>query len=97
MARSRVCPILRCFVLPTIGSKISVFFVILTTFQIPICISVGWSCMICYGKEYITTFLIREFMTIAMFFKLDLLLLYVLPKSVQIPMLCRASIFYSLE
>ena len=31
---------------------LSLFFVILTTFLIPICISVGWSGMISYGKEY---------------------------------------------
>ncbi|KAI3899197.1 hypothetical protein MKW92_005661 [Papaver armeniacum] len=44
---------------------ISLFFVILTTFLIPICISVGWSSMRSYGKEYITTSLILEFLMIA--------------------------------
>ncbi|CAN6888542.1 unnamed protein product [Brassica oleracea] len=65
---------------------ISLFFVILTTFLIPICISVGWSGMRSYGKEYITAFLIREFLMIAVFRMLDLLLFYVFPKSVPIPM-----------
>ena len=46
---------------------ISLFFVILTTFLIPICILVGWSCMRSYGKEYIMTFLIREFIMIVVF------------------------------
>uniref|UniRef100_A0A453GT90 NADH-ubiquinone oxidoreductase chain 4 n=1 Tax=Aegilops tauschii subsp. strangulata TaxID=200361 RepID=A0A453GT90_AEGTS len=40
----------------------SLFFMILTTFLIPICISVGWSGMRSFGKEYITAFLIREFL-----------------------------------
>nr|BAD66789.1 NADH dehydrogenase subunit 4 [Beta vulgaris subsp. vulgaris] len=66
---------------------ISLFFVILTTFLIPICILVGWSGMRSYGKEYITASLIREFLMIAVFCMLDLLLFYVLSESVPIPML----------
>ncbi|KAI3664449.1 hypothetical protein L1987_89023 [Smallanthus sonchifolius] len=69
---------------------ISLFFVILTTFLIPICILVGWSGMRSYGKEYITASLIREFLMIAVFRMLDPLLFYVLPESVLIPMLCGA-------
>ncbi|KAK9081101.1 hypothetical protein Scep_031076 [Stephania cephalantha] len=65
---------------------LSLFFVILTTFLIPICISVGWSGMRSYGKEYITASLIREFLMIAVFRMLDPLLFYVLPESVLIPM-----------
>nr|YP_010960208.1 NADH dehydrogenase subunit 4 [Chamaemelum nobile]WNG77814.1 NADH dehydrogenase subunit 4 [Chamaemelum nobile] len=65
---------------------ISLFFVILTTFLIPICILVGWSGMRSYGKEYITASLIREFLMIAVFRMLDPLLFYVLPESVLIPM-----------
>ncbi|RWR94992.1 NADH dehydrogenase subunit 4 mitochondrion [Cinnamomum micranthum f. kanehirae] len=68
---------------------ISLFFVILTTFLIPICISVGWSGMRSYGKEYITASLIREFLMIAVSRMLDPLLFYVLPESVPIPMLQR--------
>nr|YP_010943891.1 NADH dehydrogenase subunit 4 [Blumea megacephala]YP_010943954.1 NADH dehydrogenase subunit 4 [Carpesium leptophyllum]YP_010943990.1 NADH dehydrogenase subunit 4 [Duhaldea cappa]WLW15529.1 NADH dehydrogenase subunit 4 [Blumea megacephala]WLW15590.1 NADH dehydrogenase subunit 4 [Carpesium leptophyllum]WLW15629.1 NADH dehydrogenase subunit 4 [Duhaldea cappa] len=65
---------------------ISLFFVILTTFLIPICILVGWSGMRSYGKEYITASLICEFLMIAVFRMLDPLLFYVLPESVLIPM-----------
>nr|YP_009867097.1 NADH dehydrogenase subunit 4 [Rotheca serrata]QKG04076.1 NADH dehydrogenase subunit 4 [Rotheca serrata] len=65
---------------------LSLFFVILTTFLIPICILVGWSGMRSYGKEYITASLIREFLMIAVFCMLDPLLFYVLPESVPIPM-----------
>nr|AZP40305.1 NADH dehydrogenase subunit 4 [Cucumis melo var. momordica]UGV21728.1 NADH dehydrogenase subunit 4 [Cucumis melo subsp. agrestis] len=66
---------------------ISLFFVILTTFLIPICILVGWSGMRSYGKEYITASLIRSFLMIAVFRMLDPLLFYVLPESVPIPMI----------
>lgn len=69
---------------------ISLFFVILTTFLIPICILVGWSGMRSYGKEYIIAFLICEFLMIAVFCMLDLLLFYVFFESVLIPMLCGA-------
>nr|QPK67106.1 NADH dehydrogenase subunit 4 [Erodium chrysanthum]QPK67107.1 NADH dehydrogenase subunit 4 [Erodium gruinum] len=65
---------------------ISLFFVILTTFLIPICILVGWSGMRNFGKEYIIAFLICEFLMIAVFCMLDLLLFYVFFESVLIPM-----------
>ncbi|VAI78505.1 unnamed protein product [Triticum turgidum subsp. durum] len=61
---------------------------ILTTFLIPICISMGWSGLRSFGKEYITTFLIREFVMIAVSCMLDPLLFYVLSESMAIPMLC---------
>ncbi|XP_044356598.1 NADH-ubiquinone oxidoreductase chain 4-like [Triticum aestivum] len=69
---------------------LSLFFMILTTFLIPICISVGWYGMRSFGKEYITAFLIREFLMIAVSCMLDPLLFYVLSESVPIPMLCGA-------
>ncbi|KAG2269789.1 hypothetical protein Bca52824_064344 [Brassica carinata] len=72
---------------------ISLFFVILTTFLIPICISVGWSGMRSYGKEYITAFLIREFLMIAVFRMLDLLLFYVFPKAAN-PYVVRSGVSY---
>nr|XP_045087806.1 NADH-ubiquinone oxidoreductase chain 4-like [Aegilops tauschii subsp. strangulata] len=69
---------------------LSLFFVILTTFLIPICISVGWSGIRSFGEEYITTFLIREFLMIPVPSMLDTLLFYVLSESVPIPVLCGA-------
>lgn len=69
---------------------ISLFFVVLTTFLIPICILVGWSSIESYGKEYVIVFLICEFLMIAVFCMLDLLLFYVFFESVLIPMLCGA-------
>lgn len=69
---------------------ISLFFVVLTTFLIPICILVGWSSTESYGKEYVIAFPIREFLMIAVSRMPDLLLFHVLPESVLIPMLCGA-------
>nr|YP_009755788.1 NADH dehydrogenase subunit 4 [Gonatozygon brebissonii]QIQ23066.1 NADH dehydrogenase subunit 4 [Gonatozygon brebissonii] len=65
---------------------ISVFFVILTTFLVPICILVGWSNIKNYKKEYIIAFLVLESFMIAVFCMLDLLLFYVFFESVLIPM-----------
>jgi proton-translocating NADH-quinone oxidoreductase chain M len=65
---------------------ISLFFVILTTFLVPICILVGWSNVKNYKKEYIIAFLILESFMIAVFCMLDLLLFYVFFESVLIPM-----------
>ncbi|KAF2926558.1 hypothetical protein DAI22_06g136300 [Oryza sativa Japonica Group] len=65
---------------------LSLFLVILTTFLIPNCISVGWSGMRSFRKEYITAFLIREFLMIVVSYMLDPLLFYVLSESVPIPM-----------
>lgn len=65
---------------------LSLFFVILTTLLIPICILVGWSSIRHFGKEYIISFLICEFLMIAVFCMLDLLLFYVFFESVLIPM-----------
>nr|BCX55446.1 NADH dehydrogenase subunit 4 [Scopelophila cataractae] len=66
---------------------ISLFFVVLTTFLIPICILVGWSSIKSYKKEYMIAFLICESFMIAVFCMLDLLLFYVFFESVLIPML----------
>nr|WNR49290.1 NADH dehydrogenase subunit 4 [Acorus tatarinowii] len=63
---------------------LSLFFVILTTFLIPICILVGWDKV--DSKEYILSFLICEFIMIAVFCMLDLILFYVFFESVLIPM-----------
>jgi NADH-ubiquinone oxidoreductase chain 4 len=77
--------------LPYIGIVgISLFFVVLTTFLIPICILVGRSSIKSYKREYMIAFLICESFLIAVFCMLDLLLFYVFFESVLIPMLCGA-------
>ena len=65
---------------------ISLLFVILTTFLVPMCILVGWSNIHNYAKEYIICFLVLESFMIAVFCMLDLLLFYVFFESVLIPM-----------
>ena len=65
---------------------ISLFFVILTTFLVPVCILVAWSSVKNYKKEYIIAFLVLESFMIAVFCMLDLLLFYVFFESVLIPM-----------
>lgn len=65
---------------------ISLFFVILTTFLVPICLLVGWSSIQKSKKEYIIAFLVLESLMIAVFCMLDLLLFYVFFESVLIPM-----------
>jgi NADH:ubiquinone oxidoreductase subunit 4 (subunit M) len=65
---------------------ISLFFVILTTFLIPICILTGWDSIKIYVKEYIIAFLITETLLITVFTVLDLLLFYIFFESILIPM-----------
>ena len=65
---------------------ISLFFVILTTFLIPVCILVSWNSITAYVKEYCIAFLMLESLMIAVFSVLDLLLFYIFFESVLIPM-----------
>nr|AJP33439.1 NADH dehydrogenase subunit 4 [Araucaria heterophylla] len=65
---------------------ISLFFVVLTTFLIPIRILAGWSSIESYAKEYVIVFPICEFLMIAVFCMLDLLLFHAFSESVLIPM-----------
>jgi NADH:ubiquinone oxidoreductase subunit 4 (subunit M) len=65
---------------------ISLFFVILTTFLIPICLLVGWTSIKKNIKEYVIAFLVLESFMLAVFCILDLLLFYVFFESVLIPM-----------
>jgi proton-translocating NADH-quinone oxidoreductase chain M len=65
---------------------ISLFFIILTTFLIPICILTGWDSIKNHVKEYMILFLILESILINVFCVLDLLLFYIFFESVLIPM-----------
>ena len=65
---------------------ISLFFVLLTTFLINICILLSWQSVIFYVKEYLISFLLLEFFLIQVFCVLDLLLFYIFFESVLIPM-----------
>ena len=75
---------------------ISLFFILLTTFLIPVCILVGW--MGEYAvKEYCIAFLILEALTIAVFSVMDLLLFYIFFESVLIPMFIIIGVWGSRE
>lgn len=65
---------------------ISIFFLLLTTLLIPICILVSWNSINYKLKEYLISFLILEFLLIGVFCILDLLLFYIFFESVLIPM-----------
>ena len=65
---------------------ISLFFVILTTFLIPICLLTSWNSVKIYIKEYIIAFLVIESLLISVFIVLDLLLFYIFFESILIPM-----------
>jgi proton-translocating NADH-quinone oxidoreductase chain M len=65
---------------------ISIFFLLLTTLLIPICILISWNSINYKLKEYLISFLILEFLLIGVFCILDLLLFYIFFESVLIPM-----------
>nr|YP_010470390.1 NADH dehydrogenase subunit 4 [Symbiochloris sp. SG-2018]UVF37878.1 NADH dehydrogenase subunit 4 [Symbiochloris sp. SG-2018] len=65
---------------------ISLFFILLTTFLIPICLLVSWVSMNQYIREYCICLLVLESLLIAVFSTLDLLLFYVFFEGVVIPM-----------
>lgn len=76
---------------------ISLFFVLLTTFLIPVCILVSWNSITAYVKEYCIAFLILESLMIAVFAVLDLLLFYIFFESVLIPMFIIIGVWGSRE
>ena len=65
---------------------ISLFFIILTTFLVPVCLLVGWVNITKHVKEYCIAFLLLETCMLAVFCMLDLLLFYVFFESVLLPM-----------
>jgi NADH-quinone oxidoreductase subunit M len=65
---------------------ISVLFVILTTFLMPLCILASWESVQTRVKEYMLAFLILETMMIGVFCALDVVLFYVFFEGVLIPM-----------
>lgn len=76
---------------------ISLFFLLLTTMLIPICILISWSSVKKDLKEYLIAFLLLEFFLIGVFCILDLLLFYVFFESVLIPMFLIVGIWGSRE
>ncbi len=65
---------------------ISVWFVLLSTFLMPVCILASWSSITRRVKEYLIAFLLLETMMIGAFIALDVFLFYVFFEAVLIPM-----------
>ncbi len=65
---------------------ISLFFILLTTFLMPICILTGWKTITKRVKEYMIAFLLLESLIIGVFCALDFLLFYLFFEAVLIPM-----------
>lgn len=76
---------------------ISLFFILLTTFLIMLCILVSWESVNNYLKEYLISFLLLEFLLIQVFSVIDLLLFYIYFESVLIPMFLIIGIWGSRE
>lgn len=76
---------------------ISLFFVILSAFLVPVCILVSWNNITSYVKEYCIAFLVLETLMIAVFSVLDLLLFYIFFESVLIPMFIIIGVWGSRE
>ena len=76
---------------------ISIFFVILTTLLIFLCLLTSWNSINYNLKEYLISFLIMEFFLIGVFCILDLLLFYIFFESVLIPMYLIIGIWGSRE
>lgn len=82
----------------TVGlDGISLFFLILTTFLIVICILCSWNSVNFFVKEFIICFLFLEFCLIQVFCVLDLFLFYIFFESVLIPMFLIVGIWGSRE
>lgn len=76
---------------------ISIFFLLLTTMLIPICILLSWSSVKKDVKEYLIAFLLLEFFLIGVFCILDLLLFYIFFESVLLPMFLIVGVWGSRE
>jgi proton-translocating NADH-quinone oxidoreductase chain M len=76
---------------------ISLFFILLTTFLIPICILAGWRNITSNLKSFLILFLFLEVFLLVIFSVLDLVLFYIFFESVLIPMFLIIGIWGSRE
>lgn len=76
---------------------ISLFFLLLTTLLIPLCILISWNSIHSNLKGYLISFLLIEFFLIGVFCVLDLLLFYIFFESILIPMFLIIGIWGSRE
>ena len=76
---------------------ISLFFLLLTTLLIPVCILISWNSINFNLKGYLISFLLIEAFLIGVFCVLDLLFFYILFESILIPMFLIVGIWGSRE
>lgn len=76
---------------------ISLWFVILTTFIIPVCLLASWESITVSVREFVIAFLVLETLLIGVFVVLDLLLFYIAFESVLIPMFLVIGVWGSRE
>jgi proton-translocating NADH-quinone oxidoreductase chain M len=76
---------------------ISLFFILLTTLLIPICLLASWDAIKFNEKEYFIAFLAMEALVVAVFCVLDIILFYVFFESVLIPMFIIIGVWGSRE
>ena len=76
---------------------ISLFFVLLTTLLIPICLLASWNSVKSFVKEYLIAFLFMETLLVLVFCVKDLLLFYIFFESVLIPMFVIIGVWGSRE
>ena len=76
---------------------ISIFFVLLTTLLISICLLASWDSVNKFYKEYVIAFLVMESFLILVFCVRDLLLFYIFFESVLIPMFVIIGVWGSRE
>nr|BBH42940.1 NADH dehydrogenase subunit 4 [Marophrys sp. SRT127] len=76
---------------------ISLFFVLLTTLLIPICILISRNTVKVYVKEYMICFLFLELLLLLVFSVLDLILFYIFFESILIPMFIIIGVWGSRE
>jgi len=76
---------------------ISLFFLLLTTLLIPLCILISWNSIQFNLKEYLISFLIIEFLLIGVFCVLDVFMFYIFFESILIPMFLIIGVWGSRE
>jgi NADH-quinone oxidoreductase subunit M len=76
---------------------ISLFFLLLSSLLIPLCILISWNSIQFNLKEYLAFFLIIEFFLIGVFCVLDILMFYIFFESTLIPMFLIIGIWGSRE
>lgn len=83
--------------LPIGVDSLSLFFILLTTFTMPVCLAVGWQSIRKNIREYFVAFLLLEFFLLLVWVVKDLFLFYVFFESVLIPMFLVIGIWGSRE